>query len=123
MALERLIMARRHHVVRSRRAVGREISLPDQSSVMLGRQLLAPNKSPSQQLHDEELAQLVQRALDSLSAGDREILLMRSYEALSYEEIACVLDIEPAAARKRNGRALVRLHKLLTDRGLSESKI
>jgi hypothetical protein len=35
-------------------------------------------------------------------------------------EIACLLEIEPAAARKRYGRALIRLQKILTDHGLLE---
>ena len=42
---------------------------------------------------------------------DREVLLMRHAEELPYEEIACLLDIEPAAARKRYGRALIRLQQ------------
>src|SRR3712207_8250455 len=43
-------------------------------------------------------------------SADREVLLMRSYEGLSYQEIGCLLDIDVAAARKRHGRALLRLH-------------
>ena len=45
---------------------------------------------------------------------------MRHAEELSYEEIACLLEIAPAAARKRYGRALIRLQKALTDHGLLE---
>ena len=45
-----------------------------------------------------------------------ERLLMRHYEDLPYEDIGCILGIEPAAARKRAGRALVRLHALLAER-------
>jgi len=52
---------------------------------------------------------------------DREILLMRTVEELPYQEIGCLLDIAPAAARKRYGRALLRLQKLLFDEGLLES--
>jgi DNA-directed RNA polymerase specialized sigma24 family protein len=46
---------------------------------------------------------------------------MRHAEDLSYKEIACLLDVEPAAARKRYGRALIRLQKVLGDHGLLES--
>lgn len=123
MAHERLIMVRRQHVVRARRSVDKELPLPDHSSVMLGQQLLASEKTPSQQLSEEELARQVRQAVGQLSDTDREILLMRTYEGLSYQEIACILDIEPAAARKRNGRALTRLHKLLSASGISESQI
>ena len=48
---------------------------------------------------------------------------MRTFEGLSYDEAAYVLEIDAAAARKRHGRALVRLHKLLTAGGLTESQI
>jgi RNA polymerase sigma-70 factor, ECF subfamily len=53
--------------------------------------------------------------------ADREVLLMRHAEELSYEEIGCLLEIQPAAARKRYGRALLRLRKVLSDHGLLES--
>jgi DNA-directed RNA polymerase specialized sigma24 family protein len=48
---------------------------------------------------------------------------MRTYERLSYEEIAGLLEIEPAAARKRHGRALVRLHRVLSAAGVTESQL
>jgi DNA-directed RNA polymerase specialized sigma24 family protein len=48
---------------------------------------------------------------------------MRNYEGLSYEEAAYILEITPAAARKRHGRALLRLHALLTASGLTESQL
>ena len=48
---------------------------------------------------------------------------MRTFEGLTYDEVACILEIDAAAARKRHGRALVRLHKLLTDKNLTESKL
>lgn len=122
-AYEQLIMIRRRHMHRLRRAVERELPLPNQSSVSLGRYLAAPGKSPSQQATEEELGRRVRLAIGQLDEADRNILLMRNYEGLSYHEIACILEIEPAAARKRNGRALVRLHKLLTESGLTESQL
>lgn len=123
MAQERLIMARREHLDRARRAVGRELTLPDQSSALLGQQLLASEKSPSQYVNEAELARQVRQAVSWLPDMDREILLMRTFEDLSHQEIACILEIEVTTARKRYGRALVRLNKLLTDSGLSESQL
>ena len=123
MAMERLIMARRFHLDAQRRAAGRELALPGHSTLLLGRQLLADDKSPSQKFDDHELAERVRVAVAELPDHDREILLMRNFEGLSYDEIACLLEIDSAAARKRNGRALIRLHKLLHDRGISESQI
>ena len=121
MARERLIMLRRRHLGASCRAVGRELPLPEQSSVMLARNLLASEKSPSQEVSQRELAERVRQAMSELPEHDLEILLMRTFEALTFEEIACMLDIEATAARKRHGRALLRLHRRLAAHGVSES--
>jgi DNA-directed RNA polymerase specialized sigma24 family protein len=51
---------------------------------------------------------------------DREVLFMRNFEELPYEEIADILAIDAAAARKRHGRALVRFHELLIAHGITE---
>jgi DNA-directed RNA polymerase specialized sigma24 family protein len=45
---------------------------------------------------------------------------MRHGDELPYQEIGYILDLDPAAARKRYGRALLRLRKLLLDAGLLE---
>jgi RNA polymerase sigma-70 factor (ECF subfamily) len=123
MAYERLIMMRRRHLGASCRAVGNELPLPEQSSVMLAKNLLANEKSPSQQVETAELAHRVRLALAQLPDMDREILLMRTFEMLSYDDIACVLEIESATARKRYGRALLRLHGLLVAEGITGSKL
>ena len=93
-------------------------STPGQAAELAGR-----GPSPSQQVAQHELAGQVREALLQLPEADREIVLMRTFEGLSYDEAAYVLEIDAAAARKRHGRALVRLHKLLTAGGLTESQI
>ncbi len=118
-AYERLLKVRRHHA-RARRAVDRDVAWPDRSSLLLARLLLAGNRSPSRRLQEQEAAQCVRQALEQLSEVDREVLLMRNADELSYEEVGCLLDIAPAAARKRYGRALLRLRQALIDNGLLE---
>src|SRR5262249_54174108 len=120
-AYERLLNLRRDHVEAARRAVGREVALPDRSSLLLARPLLSGGPSPSRRLQAEEFAERVSRAVGELPESDRELLLMRHAEELSYEEVACLLDITPAAARKRYGRALLRLRKVLSEHGLLET--
>jgi RNA polymerase sigma-70 factor (ECF subfamily) len=117
-AYQRVLNARRDHGQRARRSVGRELPLPDRSSLLLARPLVSRGPSPSQQLEAQEFADRVGRAVAELSDADREVLLMRHAEDLSYAEIGCLLEIEPAAARKRYGRALIRLQKALADHGL-----
>ena len=120
-AMERLSNLRRDHLARARRSVTREEALPDRSSLLLARPLLARGPSPSQLLQSRELAERVSRAVARLGPADREILLLRHAEDLPFEEIACLLDIQPAAARKRFGRALIRLQTVLGEEGLLES--
>jgi len=57
------------------------------------------------------------------SEPDRAILRMRAFEGLSYEAAGSRLQIEPATARKRHGRALLRLRALLLADGLTESHL
>src|SRR5262249_13037590 len=120
-AYGRLVNVRRHHVETARRAVGRERALPDRSSLLLAAHLLAGGPSPSEQVARREAARRVNDALAGLPEEDREVLLMRSLEGLSYQEVGCTLAMDPAAARRRYGRALLRLRKALFDNGPPES--
>jgi RNA polymerase sigma-70 factor (ECF subfamily) len=118
-AYQRLLNLRRDHR-RRRRSVDREVPWPDRSSLLLARPLVSGAPSPSREAEAREFAERVSRAVAELGETDREVLLMRHAEGLSYEEIACLLDVEPAAARKRYGRALICLQKVLSDHGLLE---
>ncbi len=118
-AHERLLDLQRHHRGRARRSVSREVALPDRSSVLLARPLLT-GSSPSRSLEAREMADRVARAVADLPEADREVLLMRHVEELPYEEIGYLLELEPPAARKRYGRALLRLRKVLAEHGLLE---
>jgi RNA polymerase sigma-70 factor (ECF subfamily) len=120
-AHERLIVARRRHVVADCRAVGREEPLPDRSSLLLAGRIFATDPTPSQQLNQRELAERVRQALAKLPAGDREILFLRTFEGLTNQEAAMVLGLDPGTASKRHGRAILRLHQILKTQGLTES--
>jgi RNA polymerase sigma-70 factor (ECF subfamily) len=119
-AYERLLNLRRDHLLRQRRSVRREVGLPDRSSLLLARPLLSNQPTPSQEAEARELAERIARAVAQLGDADREILLLRHAEDLPFEEIAYLLDLTAAAARKRFGRALIRLQTLLRDEGLLE---
>jgi RNA polymerase sigma-70 factor (ECF subfamily) len=123
IAHDRLLKLRRYHIGSARRTLAREVSLPDQSSLSLAQQLLARGPAPGEQLDREELARRLQQGLAQLADADREILLLRNFEGLSYQEIGYLLAVEPAAARKRHGRALLRLHKILFHGGFTESQL
>jgi RNA polymerase sigma-70 factor (ECF subfamily) len=122
LAYDRLLMMRRRHVKAARRAVGQEVALPEQSSLLLAQQLLASGSTPSQQLEQQEQAHRVRQAVAQLPEADREVLLMRTFEGLSFAEVGYLLALDPATARKRHGRALLRLGKILSEGGLTESQ-
>ncbi len=114
-AYERVLKLRRHHLGAARRSVDRELGLPDRSSLLLARPFLDSASSPSRQLARRDLVACVRKALARLPEVDREVLLMRNVDELPFREIACMLDVEAAAVRKRYGRALLRLRKLLLE--------
>ncbi|MGH9676970.1 MAG: sigma-70 family RNA polymerase sigma factor, partial [Candidatus Acidiferrum sp.] len=118
---ERLLMAERFHRGASRRAVGREVPLNDYSSLHWAKHLQASADTPSQLVTTREKARQVRQAVAHLSAIDREILVLRNLEELSNRETAELLGIDPAAASQRYGRALLRLRRVLTDRGILEA--
>lgn len=123
IACDRLLMARRHHVTAARRAVERNVPLPERSSVQLAHHMFAREPAPGDQFDRRDLARRVREAVAKLSESDREILLMRNFEELSTQEVACVLGLDPSTVRKRHGQALLQLRKLLIESGLRESEL
>jgi RNA polymerase sigma-70 factor (ECF subfamily) len=76
-------------------------------TMLIGEDLHDPDASI---LHDSaERDAEVRAALETLAPSDRELLVLRYDAEQSFREIAMALGIDDAAARKRVGRALVRL--------------
>ena len=119
-ARERLLKVQRRHLGAGRRDAGREVPLPEHSSLLLAGRLLAGGSTPSQRLDRGETARRVRDAVAALPEADREVLLMRNFEGLSNQEVAYLLGLDPATASKRHGRALLRLRQALLDGGLAE---
>jgi RNA polymerase sigma-70 factor, ECF subfamily len=68
-----------------------------------------------QAFEDRRELSFVRRALRTLSLRDREALVLRAVGELSYDEIAAVVHISPAAAKMRVSRARKRLAQLLLE--------
>ena len=118
----------RRHVSAARRDPGREQSMANHRDYSTGTsgaagRIAAAGPTPSQQAAARDAANRLHAVLQRLSEPDRLILGMRTFEGLSYEEVGARLGIEPAAARKRYGRALLHLRALLLDEGLTESHL
>jgi RNA polymerase sigma-70 factor (ECF subfamily) len=122
IAYDRLVMLHRRHVRASRRSVGRDMPLPEHSSVLLARQCLTPDSTPSQRLIEREFVERVRQAIAQLAEADRDALVLRNLEWLSNLETARVLGIDPATASRRYGRAVLRLRDLLLHSGLMGSE-
>jgi RNA polymerase sigma-70 factor (ECF subfamily) len=122
IAHDRTLKAGRDHRTARRRSTDREVPLPEQSSLALAGKLLA-GSTPSQQLNRRELAQRLRQVMALLPETDREILVMRHFEGLSNQEVACLLGLEPGTVSKRHGRAMLRLHQLLFEGGVTESEL
>lgn len=119
-AFERMSRLRRDHVTRRRRSVNREVAWPDRSSLVIAGPLVRPGSTPGSRAEARELARRVGQVVAQMADADREILLLRHGEDLPYAEIGCLLDIDASAARKRYGRAMIRLQRLMSEQGLLE---
>jgi RNA polymerase sigma-70 factor (ECF subfamily) len=123
-AIQRLLKLTRHARA-ARRDVAREQPIPEGSgSTRQQPRDAAPRAAavtPSQQVAARDTATRLHAALARLGETDRAILELRALAGMSYEEAGARLAIEPAAARKRYGRALLRLRVLLLADGLTES--
>jgi RNA polymerase sigma-70 factor (ECF subfamily) len=122
-AAERLLKLRRQASA-ARRDVSRERPLADSGSLSSGHdaRLAVARPTPSQEVAARDLDARLHSVLGRLPEADQAILTLRALEGLPYEEVAARLAIEPAAARKRYGRALLRLRALLVADGVSESR-
>jgi RNA polymerase sigma-70 factor (ECF subfamily) len=78
--------------------------------------LTGGTNDPERDLIARERERLVQDAIGSLSEEARAIVLMHDYQGLNHMEIAEILGIEHAAARKRYSRALATLGRLLKEK-------
>ena len=116
-ALDKLVDQQRRHIGVEKRSILREQDMSNVSSIAIARTLLS--NTPSKILRKAELQDQVSSLINQLGEYDREILTMRHAEGLSNAEVADLLEIEPNTSRRRYGRALLRLHRLVEDSGLT----
>jgi RNA polymerase sigma factor (sigma-70 family) len=73
----------------------------------------AEDTSPEHVLLRQEERQSVRQAVEALPVEQREVVVLRELEGLSYKEIAAVADIPLGTVMSRLARARERLHKHL----------
>ncbi len=116
---QKLVDCHRHHLGAQMRDAGQEVSLyrgalPQASSASLAAHLLGKMTTATQAAIRAEHKLIVQEALNSMDALDREVLVLRHFEHLTNEETALVLGIKKSAASQRYVRALKRLKEILS---------
>jgi RNA polymerase sigma-70 factor (ECF subfamily) len=115
---QKLTDCHRHHLGAQMRDAGQEVSLyrgalPQASSASLAAHLLGKMTSATQAAIRAEHKLIVQEALNSMDALDREVLVLRHFEHLSNDETALVLGVKKGTASQRYIRALKRLKEIL----------
>jgi RNA polymerase sigma-70 factor (ECF subfamily) len=74
----------------------------------------SPELSPERNLERRENERMIQRALASLTAEQREAILLSRYQGLSYAEIAQIAGCSEGAVKTRVFRAMETLKKALS---------
>jgi RNA polymerase sigma-70 factor, ECF subfamily len=102
------------------RSKGRNPSLPmsnagtgSQAVLSIAQQLVGREGTPSAQLRQTELADLVQAALSVLNEDQKMAVLLNKFEEMSYAEIADVMGRSPAAIKSLLARARNQLREQL----------
>lgn len=117
LALERLLVLHRRHILAQKRSVTREagpaLPVTDESVWELAERFQGTGDSPIGNLLRDELRARVQHVLAQLAPRDREVLALRHLEQLSTREMAAVLGITEGAVKTRHLRALQRFRELL----------
>jgi RNA polymerase sigma-70 factor, ECF subfamily len=109
---------RRYYGTEARQA-SRERSLEDmldQSSLALGKLIPAGGSSPSEHAQRRELNLVLADALADLSADYRQVIVLRSLEERSWEDVAQRMGRTTGAVRILWARALTRLRPLIEAR-------
>jgi RNA polymerase sigma-70 factor (ECF subfamily) len=65
-------------------------------------------------LEENELGRALAKALKKLPPADKSVLLLRTLEEKTFEEISVILGVKPAAARKKYERGKKKLKATLT---------
>jgi RNA polymerase sigma-70 factor (ECF subfamily) len=80
-----------------------------------GQSLVGNAKDAHEIFVSNEDSDIVRSAIDGLSVEFREIILLREFEELSYQEIADVLGCPAGTVMSRLGRARAKLRMALAD--------
>ncbi len=84
-------------------------------NVPLNKLELADGQASEARMESDDIAQIVQKEIDTMKSEYREIIFLREYHHLSYDEIALVTGITVSAVKTRLFRARKSLFKKLSN--------
>ena len=79
-------------------------------------QLCSEEVSPFEQAASSERKRIIREAIDSLPADQCEVVVLKSFAELTFEEIAAVVGAPMKTVATRYRRALIRLEEKLRDK-------
>ncbi|OAB37909.1 RNA polymerase sigma factor [Paenibacillus glacialis] len=80
-------------------------------------QSLVEYKANREQEQDHGYTEIIHDLLEHLNVEERQILLLRSLEEYSYDEIAAIMDLKPTTVRKKYERLRKKLMKPMNKGG------
>jgi RNA polymerase sigma-70 factor (ECF subfamily) len=83
--------------------------------------LVASSPSPHDRAEGSQLQERVRRALSRLSDEQREVILLKEYENLTFAEIADALDLPTSTVKTRLYRGLVEMKRHLAREGVTSA--
>ena len=86
----------------------------DESRKEQAERVPSSGPSPAADVEQQEVQRHVQQALSRLDAEQRDPILLREYDGLSYEEIAEILNIAVGTVKSRIFRGKMELKRLLS---------
>ncbi len=95
------------------RGLGAGGNSADSQPMAIGDQLPGREGTPSSQMRQAELADLVQEALSVLNEDQKVAVLLNKFEEMSYADIAAVMGRSPAAIKSLLARARNQLREQL----------
>jgi RNA polymerase sigma factor (sigma-70 family) len=82
---------------------------------------MKPESQPTEEPGWQAIAPLLDEAIDSLPAGEKDLVLLRFFEKRSFKEVGQRLSISEDAARKRIDRATCKLREFFARAGVTTS--
>lgn len=112
--LYRLGVNAANDLLRRRNRRENERSLEDEEGHL---QVADAASSPQEEAEKAEIRRGVRKAIGQLSPEHRQVLILREFSELSYEEIGQALELSPGTVRSRLARARLALRMILTEEG------